>query len=106
MREGAEIWKEGLGRVQILYSPPHRHRNAARGHSEEKRGILQKEYGMREGRRGGVRYMGEGEEERRKVTALYLLENEGFHSGKDEGNTLQKQHRDTAVTQSSAGARL
>lgn len=23
---------------------------------------------------------------RRKVTTLYLLENEGFHSGKDEGN--------------------
>lgn len=36
---------------------------------------------------------------RGKVTALYLLENEGFHSGKDEGYILQKQHRDTAVTQ-------
>lgn len=36
------------------------------------------------------------------MTALYLLENEGFHSGKDEGSVLQKQHRDTAVTQSSA----
>lgn len=33
------------------------------------------------------------------MTTLYLLENEGFHSGKDEGNILQKQHMDTAVTQ-------
>lgn len=32
------------------------------------------------------------------MTTLYLLENEGFHSGKDEGN-ITKQHRDTAITQ-------
>lgn len=29
---------------------------------------------------------------RRKVTTLYLLENEGFHSGKDEGNITKAAH--------------
>lgn len=30
---------------------------------------------------------------RRKVTTLYLLENEGFHSGKDEGNITKAAQR-------------
>lgn len=30
------------------------------------------------------------EEEKIKVTALYLLENEGFHSSKDEGRITKK----------------
>lgn len=36
----------------------------------------------------------EGEElRRRKVATLYLLENEGFHSGKDEGNITKAAQR-------------
>lgn len=30
---------------------------------------------------------------RRKVATLYLLENEGFHSGKDEGNITKAAQR-------------
>lgn len=42
------------------------------------------------------------EEEKIKVTALYLLENEGFHSSKDEGRITKRKHKDTALTQSRA----
>lgn len=50
-----------------------------------------------------MRRTGEGrEEEKIKVTALYLLENEGFHSSKDEGRITKRKHKDTALTQSRA----
>lgn len=46
------------------------------------------------GEKDGVgKYSAQFEQERRKLATLYLLENEGFHSGKDEGNITKAAQR-------------
>lgn len=69
-------------------------RNKRRGMEEAEGNSWWRKIKMKMNEKGGLRRR--VRIRRKKVATLYLLENEGFHSGKDEGNiTKAAQRRDS-----------